>query len=79
MNRVASLPEFRQHRHDTVEQCLAGRILLSRLRPAHLQDVLHGTALQRGTTRNLEIAPSITVGGFAVAFGNVQGDRLRSA
>jgi hypothetical protein len=43
-----------------------------------LQGILDGAALQRETACNFKVAPSISVSGFAVAFGNVQRDRLRS-
>jgi hypothetical protein len=46
--------------------------------PTDLQDILDGAALQRATAFNFEIAPSISVSGFAVAFGSAQRDRLRS-
>ena len=78
MHRVTSLPEFRQHCHDAVQQSFASRVLLWRKRPADLQDILNGSALQRRTACDLEIAPPITVGGLAVAFGNIQRDRLLS-
>ena len=79
MHRVASLPEFRQHRHDAVQQSLAVRVLLRRKRSADLQDILNGAALQRGPACDLKVAPAISAGGFTVAFGNVQRNRLRSA
>jgi hypothetical protein len=77
---VASLPEFRQHRHDAVPQSFMGCVPFWRKRPTDLQGIPDGAAaLQRGTACNLEIASSISVSGFAVAFGNVQRDRLRSS
>ena len=79
MYRVASLSEFRQHRHDAVQHRLAVRVLIRREGSTHVQDILSGAALQRGTACDLKIATAIAIGGFAVAFGNIQRDRLRSA
>ena len=45
MNGIVSLSEFRQHRHDAIQQSFAGRVLLRRKCPANLQNVLNRSAL----------------------------------
>ncbi|MBN1542985.1 hypothetical protein JW992_12635 [candidate division KSB1 bacterium] len=62
MDRVASLTEFRQHRHDAGQQGFAVSVFLSRKGTAPVQDILKGAALERRTSDHLKIAPLITVG-----------------
>ena len=76
MNGIPALAKLRQHRHDPVEQGLGFDVLLGGHGAADFQNVLYRSALQRRSARNFEIPSAIAIRRLAVAFSNVQGNRL---
>ena len=68
-DRVAILSELRQHGHNTIEQCLLLPVVVCGQRLAHLQHVLHRSALQRRIACAFNIPASIPVRRFAVTLG----------
>jgi len=68
-DRVATLSEFRQHGHKTIEPCLLLIVIVCGQRLAHLQHVLNRSALQRRASCDFKIPASIPIRCFAVTLG----------
>jgi hypothetical protein len=67
--RVATLSEVRQHSQETIEPCRLLIVVVCGQRLAHLQHVLHRSALQRRIACAFNIPASIPVRRFAVTLG----------
>jgi hypothetical protein len=74
---IATPTEPRQHGDDPVEHDLGVRILLGGQSTAHLENILDRTALPRGASGDLEVHAPIAVRRLAVAFSDIERDRLR--
>ena len=79
MDGVATLSKFLQHGGHAIENLLRFIVVFTRKRITDLEHVLNRCAFKCRPTCNLKESPPISLRGLAVAFGNIQGDRLRSA
>jgi len=76
---MVSSSELGEHRNDPSQHRLALCIMNGSQHFAGFETVLNRCAFQRRTACDLEESAPIGIGSFAVAFGDVQRDRLRGA